>query len=64
VRETVELLTDSNAYARMARGANPYGDGHAAERVAELLERHEVCTPGTFRQERALQVSLECRSPT
>ncbi|HUA09378.1 MAG TPA: UDP-N-acetylglucosamine 2-epimerase (non-hydrolyzing) [Candidatus Acidoferrales bacterium] len=34
------LLTDSSAYARMARAANPYGDGHAAPRiVAWLLAR-------------------------
>jgi UDP-N-acetylglucosamine 2-epimerase (non-hydrolysing) len=34
------LLTDPAAYARMARAANPYGDGQAAERiVAWLLAR-------------------------
>jgi UDP-N-acetylglucosamine 2-epimerase (non-hydrolysing) len=34
------LLTDPEAYARMARAANPYGDGRAAERiVAWLLAR-------------------------
>jgi UDP-N-acetylglucosamine 2-epimerase (non-hydrolysing) len=34
------LLTDSDAYAQMARAANPYGDGHAAPRiVAWLLAR-------------------------
>ena len=34
-----ELLDDPSAYAAMARGANPYGDGHAAERIVEALER-------------------------
>ncbi|PWH13482.1 MAG: UDP-N-acetylglucosamine 2-epimerase (non-hydrolyzing) [Ardenticatenia bacterium] len=34
------LLDDAAAYARMRRAVNPYGDGHAAERiVAALLER-------------------------
>jgi UDP-N-acetylglucosamine 2-epimerase (non-hydrolysing) len=27
------LLSDSNAYRRMARSKNPYGDGHAASRI-------------------------------
>jgi len=34
------LLTDPQAYERMAKASNPYGDGHAAERiVAWLLAR-------------------------
>jgi UDP-N-acetylglucosamine 2-epimerase (non-hydrolysing) len=34
------LLSDRDAYARMARAVNPYGDGHAAPRiVAWLLAR-------------------------
>jgi UDP-N-acetylglucosamine 2-epimerase (non-hydrolysing) len=32
-----ELLSDPAAYARMAKGANPYGDGRASERIADLL---------------------------
>jgi UDP-N-acetylglucosamine 2-epimerase (non-hydrolysing) len=40
VAASKRLLTDSAAYARMARAANPYGDGRAAERiVAWLLAR-------------------------
>ena len=31
------LLTDPKAFAAMARARNPYGDGHAAERVAAWL---------------------------
>ena len=31
------LLDDQMAYQRMARAANPYGDGHAARRIAEAL---------------------------
>ena len=31
------LLTDPAAYAAMATRTNPYGDGHAAERIANLV---------------------------
>jgi UDP-N-acetylglucosamine 2-epimerase (non-hydrolysing) len=31
------LLGDAAAYAAMARAANPYGDGHAAERIARTV---------------------------
>jgi len=37
VAETRLLLTDTQEYARMARVANPFGDGHASERIAETL---------------------------
>ena len=36
-RETVTLLTDDKAYSNMASIANPYGDGHAVERIVEVL---------------------------
>jgi UDP-N-acetylglucosamine 2-epimerase (non-hydrolysing) len=35
VSETSRLLTDRAAYQAMTGVANPYGDGHAAERIAE-----------------------------
>jgi UDP-N-acetylglucosamine 2-epimerase (non-hydrolysing) len=41
VREAMRLLDDPLAYAEMARAANPYGDGHAAERIIEALLRIE-----------------------
>lgn len=31
------LLADPLAYERMAHTANPYGDGHASERIADIL---------------------------
>jgi len=37
VAETVQLLEDSAEYARMAHAVNPYGDGHAAERIVDAL---------------------------
>jgi UDP-N-acetylglucosamine 2-epimerase (non-hydrolysing) len=40
VNAAARLLSDETEYARMARAANPYGDGHASERiVAWLLAR-------------------------
>ena len=33
------LLDDSDAYAAMARGVSPYGDGFAAQRIAQILSR-------------------------
>lgn len=37
VQEAGSLLDDSTAYAKMANAINPYGDGHAAERMCEAL---------------------------
>ncbi len=37
VEEAARLLTDSAAYAEMARASNPFGDGHAAERICDIL---------------------------
>ena len=35
-----ELLEDPAAYAKMAQAANPYGDGKAADRIAEAILYH------------------------
>jgi len=40
VEHTVRLLTDEAAYAAMAGAKNPYGDGHATERIVERIRRH------------------------
>jgi UDP-N-acetylglucosamine 2-epimerase (non-hydrolysing) len=37
VTEAYRLLDDADAYAQMASAPNPYGDGHAAERIAQAL---------------------------
>jgi len=37
VNEAGRLLDDPSAFAKMAKAANPYGDGHAAERIVEAL---------------------------
>jgi len=38
VAETFLLLTDRNAYLAMSQSHNPYGDGHAAQRIVEKLK--------------------------
>lgn len=40
VREACRLLDDEVAYMAMSRAHNPYGDGHAAGRIAELTISH------------------------
>ena len=35
--EAFKLLTDKSAYAVMAHAINPYGDGHASEKIAAAL---------------------------
>lgn len=34
-----ELLTDKTAYEAMAHAVNPYGDGHACERIVDILKK-------------------------
>ena len=36
-----ELLENKEAYDKMAHACNPYGDGHACERIADILEGKE-----------------------
>jgi UDP-N-acetylglucosamine 2-epimerase (non-hydrolysing) len=40
VEEAERLLDDPAEYARMQRVHNPYGDGHACERIAEAIRGH------------------------
>ena len=40
VQMASELLSDSHAYAGMARAVNPYGDGHACRRIADAIAWH------------------------
>jgi len=41
-KEFSRLLTDQAAYDAMSKASNPYGDGHSAERIADILEYGEV----------------------
>jgi UDP-N-acetylglucosamine 2-epimerase (non-hydrolysing) len=36
--EFSKLLIDNNEYEKMSKASNPYGDGHACERIANILE--------------------------
>lgn len=40
------LLCDSDAYNAMAHAVNPYGDGHASERIVEILNIQFFGEPG------------------
>lgn len=40
--EFSRLLTDNEEYIAMDRASNPYGDGHASERIADILEFGEI----------------------
>ena len=37
-REFTRLLDDPAAYAQMSKAGNPFGDGHACRRIADILE--------------------------
>lgn len=45
VDATAALLDDPAAYARMAQGASPYGDGRAAARILDAIERYFEAPP-------------------
>jgi len=36
-----ELLENREEYEKMSHACNPYGDGHACERIADILEGKE-----------------------
>lgn len=40
--EFSRLLTDKEEYKAMSKASNPYGDGHASERIADVLEFGEI----------------------
>jgi UDP-N-acetylglucosamine 2-epimerase (non-hydrolysing) len=44
VQEAKRLLEDESAYAAMAKASNPFGDGHAAERIVHSLLSQSVET--------------------
>ena len=47
IKQVSRLLSDSDYYTTMSRALNPYGDGRAAERIAEKavlwIERNKSC---------------------
>jgi len=40
LREARRLLDDAHAYDAMANAVNPYGDGHASERICDAIAGH------------------------
>jgi UDP-N-acetylglucosamine 2-epimerase len=40
VKHATRLLLDPAAYRSMATACNPYGDGHAAERIVDRIRRY------------------------
>ncbi|WP_392432711.1 non-hydrolyzing UDP-N-acetylglucosamine 2-epimerase [Yersinia sp. HM-2024] len=42
VDAVTRLLADETAYHQMTRAHNPYGDGHACQRILEALKNHQV----------------------
>lgn len=42
VNEVSTLLDDAAAYETMSKAVNPYGDGKACERIADILDNKEV----------------------
>ena len=54
LREANALLHSEEAYAKMAKAVNPYGDGRASERIVEAILWHfgrRVEKPEDFRPE-------------
>lgn len=39
-----ELLENKEAYDKMSHACNPYGDGHACKRIADMIE-FGTCEP-------------------
>jgi UDP-N-acetylglucosamine 2-epimerase (non-hydrolysing) len=46
VSEASLLIDDGEAYERMSRAHNPYGDGQAAKRIADILQTSGRCRAG------------------
>ena len=38
--ETKKLLTSKDDYEKMSKASNPYGDGHASERIVDAIEKY------------------------
>ncbi|MHC1772325.1 MAG: non-hydrolyzing UDP-N-acetylglucosamine 2-epimerase [Flexilinea sp.] len=40
--QVIKLLSDPEDWERMSKAMNPYGDGKAAERIVDLIVRHDI----------------------
>lgn len=43
IYQEISRLFDDEAYSRMSRAVNPYGDGFASQRIADILENELGC---------------------
>ena len=50
-KAAAELLSDPKAYAKMAKATNPFGDGHAAKRIADAVIQYFKNEKNAFKQE-------------
>lgn len=42
-KQAVELIENPTEYEKMAKAVNPYGDGHASERIVQIIKKwHQV----------------------
>ena len=41
-KQAKELLDNINSYEKMAKAVNPYGDGHASERIVKTLLQNNL----------------------
>jgi UDP-N-acetylglucosamine 2-epimerase (non-hydrolysing) len=55
ISAALELLTNRSAYERMAKIANPFGDGHASERIVRVLRNWQL-TEGESRAANSMAV--------
>lgn len=39
-REFTKLLNDQSVYDAMSKASNPYGDGHACERISDIIQKN------------------------
>ena len=39
-KEAKKLLSDKKAYDKMSKASNPYGDGHASERIVDAIVKN------------------------
>ncbi|PSJ31620.1 UDP-N-acetylglucosamine 2-epimerase [Peptostreptococcus russellii] len=41
-KNTCEILEDENIYQEIAQSKNPYGDGRASKKIADILQREDI----------------------
>ena len=42
INECYKLLTDREAYDKMSKKDNPYGDGFASDRIVDITKKHFI----------------------